>query len=609
MTFRSRLLLAFAAATLVPLVLLALGVRRQISTRLTAQDERRVHELAQVAMEDLQRESAAIDGKLRSLTAALADDNRFRLAAVYGAPGERTYLLDWAGNAMRLTGLTMLQLQDESGRILSSGHFRNEFDRLDPRLPQSLAIAAERPTLVATRVPDGRLLTLARVDSVRVGERRFTLVGGITVDSTLLARFSRDDELSVGIVTPVDTVGVAVVDATAGAPGGLVLDSGSSRAGSGGAISTLAELPLAYVDSRSSDSSLVSSPARLVISRSRSELPTLLGDVNRWFLVALGLAIAGALALALWLSSGLSRPIAALARATSTVDLEGPEIDVATGRDDEIGALARRFGVMTRRLRASALRLRDAERRATIGDMARQVNHDIKNGLIPIRNVLRHLVQVQEEQPAELAQVFGERRATLESSIGYLDEMARSYARLTPRADRRAFDANAVVRDVASAASGGEGVAIHSRLAPTLPPVLGDPLVLRRIVDNLLRNALEALPPSGGSVTLETARVNGDAGDAVRVVVADTGRGMSEQELARAFDDFFTTKQTGTGLGLSVVRRLTNDLHGMLRVTSESGRGTTFTIDLPTASAPAHGAERRAVTAQHASTPHHEPRE
>ena len=593
MTFRSRLLLAFAAATLVPLVLLALGVRRQISTRLTAQDERRVHELAQVAMEDLQRESAAVDGKLRSLADALADDNRFRLAAVYGAPAERAYLLDWAGDAMRLTGLTMLQLQDESGRILSSGHFRNEFDRLDPRLPQSLAIAAERPTLVATRVPDGRLLTLARVDSVRVGERRFTLVGGITVDSTVLARFSRDDELSVGIVTPADTVGVATVDSSAGP----------------GATATLAELPLAYVDSRSTDASLVSSPARLVISRSRSELPTLLGDVNRWFLVALGLAIAGALALALWLASGLSRPIAALARATSTVDLEGPEIDLATGRDDEIGALARRFGVMTRRLRASALRLRDAERRATIGDMARQVNHDIKNGLIPIRNVLRHLVQVQEEQPAELAQVFGERRATLESSIGYLDEMARSYARLTPRADRRAFDANAVVRDVAGAAAAGEGLAIHARLAAMLPPVLGDPLVLRRIVDNLLRNALEALPSSGGSVTLETARVNGDAGEAVRIVVADTGRGMSEQELARAFDDFFTTKQTGTGLGLSVVRRLTNDLHGTLRVTSEPGRGTTFTIELPTASAPAHGGERRAVAAHRASTPHHEPRE
>ena len=74
---------------------------------------------------------------------------------------------------------------------------------------------------------------------------------------------------------------------------------------------------------------------------------------------------------------------------------------------------------------------------------ARQVNHDIKNGLIPIRNVVQHLAQVQEQQPEQLPAVFGERRATLESSIGYLDTLARNYARLTPRSERRTFDASA----------------------------------------------------------------------------------------------------------------------------------------------------------------------
>jgi signal transduction histidine kinase len=83
-------------------------------------------------------------------------------------------------------------------------------------------------------------------------------------------------------------------------------------------------------------------------------------------------------------------------------------------------------------------------------------------------------------------------------------------------------------------------------------------------------------------VTLETLRA--PAGG-VRVIVADTGRGMSEQELARAFDDFHTTKAGGTGLGLSVVRRLTADLQADLKVESAPGRGTTFTIDLPSPAA------------------------
>jgi signal transduction histidine kinase len=173
--------------------------------------------------------------------------------------------------------------------------------------------------------------------------------------------------------------------------------------------------------------------------------------------------------------------------------------------------------------------------------------------------------------------VFGERRATLESSIGYLDTLARNYARLTPRVEHRSFDAAAVARDAARSAS-VDGTILHARIADGLPPVLGDPVVLRRVIDNLLRNAIESLPADGGSVTLEAVR---SPTGGVRVIVTDTGRGMSEQELARAFDDFPTTKKGGTGLGLSVVRRLTSDLQGDLRVESAPGRGTTFVIDMP----------------------------
>jgi len=575
MTFRARLLTAFAAATLLPLGLLAVGVRRQIVTRLSAQHARRVDALARVAMEDLLRERASIDTLLHSLVSGIGDDNRLRLALVGGSSAERSYLLDWAAGAMRVTGLSMLQLQDDQGRILSSGHFRNEFDRLEPALPRLLADAGDSIVLVAARAPDGRFLALGRVDSLALGGRRFTLVGGITVDRGLLSRFARDEELSVSVITPDDSIST---DST-------------SR---GDAWSRAAERPLLYVDARVSDSARVA-PARLVVMQSRAELSALLRDVNAWFLAALALAAIGALALAAWLSAGLSRPVAALAQATSTIDLEGPDVELATDRDDEIGALARRFGAMSRRLRASAARLREAERRATVGEMARQVNHDIKNGLIPIRNVVRHLVEVQEQRPTELPAVFAERRDTLESSIGYLDTLARSYAKLSPRSERRAFDANAVVREIAAGASAGNGTAVDTQLDGALPPVLGDPLVFRRIVDNLLRNALESLPPVGGRVHLRTS---GSSSAAVRVEVTDNGRGMTKQELDHAFDDFFTTKQDGTGLGLSVVRRLTADLDGALEVTSEPGRGTTFVIDLPSAVAspgePARAARRRA---------------
>ncbi|HEX5076361.1 MAG TPA: HAMP domain-containing sensor histidine kinase, partial [Gemmatimonadaceae bacterium] len=345
----------------------------------------------------------------------------------------------------------------------------------------------------------------------------------------------------------------------------------STARGDSVADNVVAELPIPYLTD-----SLTTT--QLVISYDIPELALLRRDVDQWFAAALAVVLAAALALAIWLSRRLSEPLATLTHAASTIDLEGPELTVAASRDDEIGTLARRLGSMSTRLRASAARLRQAERRATVGDMARQVNHDIKNGLIPIRNVLRHLVQVQEQQPQDLATVFAERRSTLESSVGYLDTLARNYARLTPSVERRAVDVNAVAAEIAASTAVASTVKVKMRLAEAVPRALGDPVIVRRIMDNLVRNAVESLDARGGDVTISTSR--GQNG-AVRIIVADTGRGMSQEELAHAFDDFFTTKPDGTGLGLSVVRRLTTDLNGSLRVESAPGEGTAFTIELP----------------------------
>ena len=549
MSFRLRLALAFLVAAIIPLALLAFGVRRQLTTRLVAQHERRVEGLARVAGQDMERESVRIAARLASLTAALRTDDRLRLALARGEAGERAYVLDWAEQAMRTTGLSMLQLQDDDGRILSSGHFRNEFDRLEPNVPRALA-AAKSAMLLGARAPDGPFLALARVDSVVLGNRRFDLVGGVKVDSAFLERFAREEGLAVSLVTPA-----------------AVIPSGRTAADASDNVVAQIDIP----------ATRDLTPARLVVAYTIPELATLRSAIDRWFIAALIAVLTGAIALAAWLSARVSRPLTTLAHAASTIDLEGPELAIAAGRDDEIGTLARRLGGLSTRLRASAARLRQAERRATVGDMARQVNHDIKNGLIPIRNVLRHLVQVQEQQPQELASVFAERRSTLESSVGYLDTLARNYARLTPNVEHRAVDVNAIAGEIAASTAAGNAK-VRTRLTDPLPRALGDPVIIRRILDNLVRNGIESLETRGGDVTITTTRApNG----AIRLVVADTGRGMSEQELEHAFDDFFTTKPDGTGLGLSVVRRLTADLHGSLRVESEPGKGTTFTIELP----------------------------
>ena len=216
-----------------------------------------------------------------------------------------------------------------------------------------------------------------------------------------------------------------------------------------------------------------------------------------------------------------------------------------------------------------------------MGDLARQVNHDIKNGLVPIRNVLRHLDQVAREEPAALPGVFEERKATLESSVAYLDTLARNYARLAPAASPGPCDVNAVVAEVLQAPRSGPP--IRAQLTEALPPVAVDRLMLRRVIENLLGNATDAAAErEGATVTVSTERAGLDGQrSVVRVHVTDTGPGMTRGELDRAFDDFYTTKTGGTGLGLSIVRRLVLDLGGSLRIDTEPGAGTRATVEIP----------------------------
>jgi signal transduction histidine kinase len=261
------------------------------------------------------------------------------------------------------------------------------------------------------------------------------------------------------------------------------------------------------------------------------------------------------------------------------LDLDRLDVDFDSGTD-EVGRLSRLLGDLAGRLRTSTARVREAERRATVGELARQINHDIKNGLIPLRNVMRHLSQVAHDEPAALSTIFAERRQTIDSSISYLETLATSYQRLSPPLNRRDCDLNALIAEVVRAAQGHEHVEVTTDLSG-IPRVVGDPVAFRRILENLLANAVDSLQTKPGRITVSTQSVNRAGEPAARVVIADTGRGMTADETARIFDDFYTTKPGGTGLGLSIVRRLVMDLQGTIAVESAAGQGTRITIDIP----------------------------
>lgn len=558
MSFRTRLFLAILVAVLLPLASLTLGVRREMDRRLTREYEARVAAAATTLEGSLARESANVAARLRALVSELGGDNRFRLAIVQSDPASRRYLLNYAEEAMRLSGLALLQLQDSTGRILSSGHFRNQFDQLQPELPRILSGLADSLVLVRTRTPDTTLLALTRIDSVRLAGRRVSLVGGIEARHWLQATPQLGGDIATEIAYP-------------GAP-----------AHPGAAQRVIREVRLPFLDLL--HPAVRIDTARLQVTQSLETVNALRRDVTRWVLVALALTLAAAVLCAAWLSSRISRPLRELSEKTAAIDLDRLDQSFETGRTDEFGALSRLLGAMTDRLRASSARLREAERRVAVGDLARQVNHDIKNGLVPIRNVVRHLAQVAAESPDSLPGIFAARRATLESSVEYLDTLARNYDRLSPGAERRRCEINGIVAEVLRNTGPQDG-RVRAQLADALPSVLGDGLMIRRVLENLVGNALDSVAARPeGSVTVVTEPVPGSTGaDRIRITVADTGAGMTREQLERAFDDFYTTKTGGTGLGLSIVRRLILDLNGTLKVETEPDVGTRVMVELPVA--------------------------
>jgi len=579
MTFRSRILLVSLVLVWVPLLALAWITRTEMTRRLTEEHGRRVAAMVGILQEDLAASMLAVEDRLDVLRRQIENDNRFRWAEVEGIEPERTYVLDYAGRAMPLLGLDLLQIQDARGRVVSSGHFRNAYDRIDRRLPAVLASHTDQPVLVRARRPEDSFFALARIDTVRLGDKLYTLIGGVAIGERFLTRLSRDQDLAVSLVYPGGAISSRpALEKGLEDLGPDVLESWPTVFPDSGY--QLRTLDLPYVDDLG-EKEEPAGRAVLIASYSKVPLQRLVRDLDLWLLAALAVAALGTLLAGTWVARRVSRPLVELTEKAAALDLERPDPVFTSSRSDEIGDLSRFLQALTLRLRAGVLQLQEAERRSALVDLARQVTHDVRNGLTPLRNILDHLGQVAREEPGRLQKVWEERRESLRGSLEYLDALARNYARIYQEPARRSCDLNLKVRQVVEARRGAGGAQFETDLAEDLPRVHAEPVALRRILNNLIGNSLDSLPEGKGTIRVETGVLEENGERKVRLVVSDDGEGIPREDLAHIFEDFYSTKVEGTGLGLSIVRRLVADFEGTIGVESEVGKGTRFEVLFP----------------------------
>lgn len=225
------------------------------------------------------------------------------------------------------------------------------------------------------------------------------------------------------------------------------------------------------------------------------------------------------------------------------------------------------------------------ERLATLGRFSAQMAHDLKNPIAALKGAAQYLKEEHaQKRPWDDK---GEFLDLLLDQVERLDRVVSTYQRLG-RVEPllRKLDVNRVVEDVLSlqAFAGYANVKFERSLEKELPKSLGDYDLLANAIENLVRNACEAMP-QGGTVTVRSQREGAEAGG-VMVSVEDTGEGMDARTRERAFDEFFTTKATGSGLGLAFVRRVVEAHGGEVSLTSREGRGTVVSLRLPNPEAP-----------------------
>ena len=281
-----------------------------------------------------------------------------------------------------------------------------------------------------------------------------------------------------------------------------------------------------------------------------------------------------------WLALRVTRPLETLAAAMGALSRGEPAAPVAQG-EGEVRQLAETFEAMRTDLERSHRDLARAERIAAWREVARRIAHEIKNPLTPIRLAVHRLRGLEGSLG-----VAGERERLRESldsvdrEVETLRRMADTFSRFSrlPEPDRRRTAVEPVIRSVAEMYE-GSALRLEWRVPEDLSAMMDEGQV-RQALHNLIQNASDATRGEG-PVRVEAVSEARGGRPGIRITVADQGPGFEPDALAHAGEPYFTRKTHGTGLGLSLVRRIADSHGGSLRLANSDGAGAVVEMWFP----------------------------
>ncbi|MDX2247686.1 MAG: ATP-binding protein [Bacteroidia bacterium] len=280
-------------------------------------------------------------------------------------------------------------------------------------------------------------------------------------------------------------------------------------------------------------------------------------------------------------SGTITRPLSMIQQKLSSLSLGNVNDKISYDAKDEIGSIVNAYNDLVTKLVESEEKISQNQREMAWRQMARQVAHEIKNPLTPMKLSIQHLVRSWEEKTDRLESMFPKVMKTLLVQIDSMVRIANSFSEFAkmPEPVKSKVLINDILLEVIDLYTQSEE-AIWLIDVPSEPFwVSADRDQLSRCFNNIIKNGIQSLEGSNGIIHISMRIL----GNTARIEIKDNGKGIPQDIQKKIFEPSFSTKSSGMGLGLAIVKRIVENTNGQVYFESVLGEGTTFFIEIPIA--------------------------
>ena len=292
------------------------------------------------------------------------------------------------------------------------------------------------------------------------------------------------------------------------------------------------------------------------------------------------LLLAVSLLLALFITSRITKPLLLIQERLSLIRLGSRNEIIEWKRNDEIGQLVHQYNKMVEALAESADKLSRSERESAWREMAQQVAHEIKNPLTPMKLSMQHLQRAWNEKSGNLDELFQRISKTMIEQIDALSNIASEFSNFAkmPQAKNEWLELNEIINSSINLFNDTPGILISFNDDGVVRRIFADRDQLIRAFSNLIKNAIQSIPENKkGEINISLKTESGS----YHIAVSDNGSGIPLSLQPKIFTPNFTTKTSGMGLGLAMVKSTLDAIGGRISFETSEGRGTTFHIVIP----------------------------